>query len=188
MPGNNLPVNPGWTWGNGPRNPSRTASTGGWRMEMNSLEDNKAFADQANAIAAAPKEISNWVKLYTNDLPIWNAYNSLNTNKETFYSSISLVNSFENSISKSMGGDYNFSVKGNLINFVLDGTLPTLDLRDLRSSIESNLTVMWYGIQVLNKSGVEVQQSTINTYQTLLSLYCEMNPTYNFNLNLINNK
>lgn len=87
-----------------------------------------------------------------------------------------------------MGGRYNASVRSNLVNFVLDGTLPILDFNNLRSSLKANLTTMWYGIQILNNSGSSVQQGVSDTYQMSMSLYNQLNPSYNFDLGHLNNK
>jgi RHS repeat-associated protein len=187
MPGNSLPSYPAWTWGDGPKNPTRTASTGGWNMGTN-LGDNKAFGDQAGAVAGAPAEAANWIELYTHDKPIWDAYNSLNTNENAFNSAVDLVNSFEKGFVGSMGGYDKASIKGDLVNFVQDGSLPKLDFKNLKGTVENSLTTMWFGIQILNNSGSKVQQSTLDTYNALMTLYNALNPSYNFNLNQVNNK
>ena len=183
-PGNNLPASPGWTWGQG--DPEPTPNVAGGYMGRN-YEANQVFAGRSGAAGAAPQEIGNWFKLYTHDLPIWNAYSELSTNKAGFSDALSLVNKYERAVSFAMGGIrtdvFNPAVKSGLVNFVLDGAVPSLNFKDLRGSLESGLTTMWYGIQLLKNNGTSVQKDVMNAYNSYLSMYNLMNPTYNFDLN-----
>lgn len=185
-PGNNLPASPGWAWSQG--DPEPTPNVAGGYMGRD-FEANQVFAGRAGALGAAPQEFANWHQTFKEggSLDIWNAYSELSTNKSGFGDALSLVNKYESAVSFAMGGIrtdvFNPSVKSGLVNFVLDGSIPTLNFKDLRGSLQNGLTTMWYGIQLLNNNGTAVQKDVMNTYNSYLSMYNLMNPTYNFDLN-----
>lgn len=163
-----LPKNPEWAWGS-PKNPSSTASTGGWRMGMSNLSDNEGFAKQAGAIVRAPKEIYNWVKLFGNDLPIWNAYEGLKGNQTAFYNAVSYVNEFECSIKGFMGSTYTEDFIDALVNFIVDGSLP-MGENLFPINFEKQRLVMGYGIQILNLKNARVDDALNSYYNWVKSI------------------
>jgi RHS repeat-associated protein len=156
-PGNNLPSSPKYAWS---LDAQPTASTSGGKVG-NNFDNNQAFADKMGGVASAPQEINNWIQTFKDggSVDIWNAYGELRTN----------INSFDKA-TKSIGAiPFGMTTKdtqrGDLINFVNDGTIPMLDFKNLQQSLQFGMQIMQTGMEVMNKNKISIRGSTNETYQ-----------------------
>ncbi len=60
--------------------------------------------------------------------------------------------------------------RGDLVNFINDGALPTLDIKNLQQSLQYGMQIMQTGIQLMNKNKIEVRGCTNETYQLFKKL------------------
>ncbi len=158
MQGNRLPKVPGWAWGTG--DPEPTGNVGGWKMGYN-LGDNKAFADRASAIAGAPQEIYNFYDTYQNRVPIWNAYSELGQNQNSFDNAVRLAGNIGLNVVEQSP---NPSLRDGVINFLNDGSLPSLNLKDMKGSLQNGISIMRAGIGIMNANGIQVQSNVTQQY------------------------
>ncbi|MBA4259467.1 MAG: hypothetical protein C0446_09905 [Chitinophaga sp.] len=161
-PGNNLPSSPQYAWS---LDAQPTASTSGGKVG-NNLDINQAFADKMGIIVSAPKEISNWIQTFKDggSIDIWNAYGELRTNIKSFDKAAKSIGAIP------FGMTTTDTQRGDLINFVNDGTLPMLDLKNLGQSLQYGMQIMQTGIELMNKNKIEVKGSTNETYQLYRNL------------------
>lgn len=183
-PGNRLPANPAWPWADGSMEP--TASTGGWYMGMRSLEDNKAFGDRAGAVGGIFQEIGSWYNMFSG-MSIWNAYSDLYTNQQGYYNAVGLMDKFGDVVNTALnkqGLGLTPGMRSDLINFVLDGTLPDINIfgGDIKGQLENILNIMWYGIQMLNQNGTPVDSSVRDKFNMYRQWYQELGGTYNYSM------
>jgi|GEM_PF-6845192 len=155
--GNNLPRNPQYSWS---LDAQPTASTSGGKVG-NNLDNNQAFADKTGATGSALQEINNWYQTFKNggSVDIWNAYGELSTNTKSFDKATKSIGALP------FGMTTSDAQRGDLINFVNDGTLPTIDVKNLQQSLQYGMQIMQSGIQIMNKNKIQVRESTNETYQ-----------------------
>lgn len=161
-PGNSLPSNPQFAWS---LDAQPTASTSGGKLG-NNLDNNQVFADRIGNIASAPQEINNWYQTFKEggSLDIWNAYGELRTNTNSFDKATKSIGSIP------FGMLTTDAQRGDLVNFINDGTLPTLDVKNLQQSLQYGMQIMQTGIQIMNKNKIEVRGSTNETYKLFKTL------------------
>lgn len=61
-------------------------------------------------------------------------------------------------------------MRSDVVNFVNDGSLPTLNVSDLKSSLQYGLQIMQKGVNIMNQNGVGVQKDT----QNLMNIYTQL--------------
>jgi RHS repeat-associated protein len=151
-PGSGLPASPDWPFKQG--DPDATGSTGGWRIG-NDLERNKEYADKGSGLSGLPQEGHNWITLYRS-APIWNALVKLRTNVDSYDKAASIAgNSFSSP-----------QRRADLTNFINDGKLPSLDLNNLKGSLQSGIDIMQAGMKAMDKNGIEVNDATRKTFES----------------------
>lgn len=151
IPSHRLPPNPSWPWS--PGDPDATESTAGGAMGTD-LEANKAYSGKAGAAMGAHMEIHNWLELRTNK-QIWDAYTELNIN----------IKNYDRAAAAVRGSAISAKMKADLTNFINDGTLPPLDIVNLRSSVQKGLNVMKAGIEIMQRNNISVSQNTLATFK-----------------------
>ncbi|NLR79971.1 DUF6443 domain-containing protein [Chitinophaga eiseniae] len=173
-PDNNLPGIPGWAWGS--VDPEPPGNTGGWRMG-NDLDKNKVFSDQGSSVAFSPQEGHAWVVTFRDNVPLWKANAALKDNINNFNTAASLSSDVFGSPRQ----------KADVTNFVNDGSLPGLNLRDFRGSLQRGIGIMEAGMKIMNKNGIDVKEATQKTYdlyRTLLELLKKNDNKNTLNVNL----
>lgn len=172
-PSNNLPANPEWAWGQ--PDPETTGNTGGWSMG-NDLEKNKEFADKSAGVASVPQEAHAWITTYRDNVPLWEANSALKENVSSFNKATSLSNGIFGSPKQ----------KAEMTNFINDGSLPSIDMKDFKGSLQKGMNIMKAGMQIMNKNGIEIDKSTQRTYdiyKTLLEFFNNNSTNSNRSLN-----
>ena len=184
LPSNDLPALPGWTWNSngldGMPTDLGTSSQGTTLGQSWSgskfVTSQPANPGSAGKVADAATEAGNWIKLYTNDLPIWNAYNSLNKNTEAFNTATTTFDTWASNGSKDVPFLQLPKVRADMINFIADGSIPPLlNLGSKASStyydnLNYSLNLMFYGIQFLQFNN-NLRAETINNYKSLIESY-----------------
>jgi len=162
--GNDLPPIPEWSWSN-PNITPNDQTAGGYLG--NDVKNNRAFADQHRRSVSILTEGYKWYDTYANKVPVWNAYGQLYDNQNSFDNAVKMVGK------NPMGFGTTPGMRVDVVNFVNDGSLPTLNVSDLKSSLQYGLQIMQTGVNIMNQYGVGVQKDTqnlMNIYIQLLSL------------------
>ena len=61
-------------------------------------------------------------------------------------------------------------MRADVVNFVNDGTLPTINFSDLKNSLQYGLQIIQTGSNILNHNGIGVQKDTHKINQFLSSI------------------
>jgi hypothetical protein len=134
-------------------------------MGMNSLEENKAYADQAGAVGQVGQELYNWGSTFGSSKQIWQGYYDLKRDRKSFEKAIGLVGSIP------FGMGTTPDMRDGLVNFVNDGSLPNLDFNNLKGSLQNGLDIMQKGVKILKDNKISVDpniNNLINLYNTSL--------------------
>jgi RHS repeat-associated protein len=158
--GNRLPKDGGWQYGQSDPDPANSEAGG---YIGRNIDNNRAFADRAAAAGSAPGELRSAIKT-VQSIPIWNAYGDLELNKREFSKALDLAaqaNTFFTSLDSELQTD--------VVNFIYDGTLPSLDMKDLKKSVNKQMAVLKIGMPILEKNQI-LQDGTKESYESTQKL------------------
>jgi RHS repeat-associated protein len=157
-----------WPWQQNKISP--TESTVGGYMGT-SVSDNKAYADGWRGRIGGAQEVQKWTYLYSEAIPIWEASIDLGKQTKTFYEATAIADKALNGFLLFIGlGDVHVNnARADLVNFLLDGTLPYSILDKANEGYQ--LKLMEYGIELLNKNYQNgVEKETQELYLILKAL------------------
>ncbi|HEY9261509.1 hypothetical protein [Chitinophaga sp.] len=57
-----------------------------------------------------------------------------------------------------------------MTNFINDGSLPSIDVEDIKGSLQKGMDLMKTGMQIMNQNGIKIKSSTQQTYDIYKTL------------------
>lgn len=141
-------------------------------------EEGYARADRGENRSLIASEIQNYITLH-DDVKLWSGYTELDKSRQAFYTAVDVVKRYSegnNSVKQFIA--LRPSARGDLVNFISDGTIPNLFNFGNSSSQHSfyedltyNLTLMDLGMQIIKNEHHDVHKATNTNFEDLKELY-----------------